>query len=79
MGRVMKEIIPTVKYLSRSEWNKAVKVAQDKVRLGRLRRYLRPILAQQAKNIAAAAANGISNFEAMKRGAEMLRRIEEEE
>lgn len=58
------------------EYNKAVECAQDKVKLGLLRAYLRPILMQQAKNVANAAAQSISDFEAMKRGREMLQRIE---
>lgn len=68
-----------MKISSEKEWNEAVDAAQCKAKLGRLRAYLRPILIQQAKNIASAAASGISDFEAMKRGTEMLRRIEDEE
>jgi hypothetical protein len=67
------------KYVSEEQWKESVEAAQCKSRLGHLRRYLRPILAQEAKNIAQAAASGISDFEAMKRGREMLERIETEE
>lgn len=67
-----------VREVSESDWNEAVAIAQDRVKLGRLRAYLRPKLAQEAKNIASAAANSISDFEAMKRGKAMLERIENE-
>ena len=61
------------------EFSAVCEAAQDTVKLGRLRAYLRPILIQNAKNISQAAAHGISDFEAMKRGTERLRQIEEEE
>ncbi len=69
----------TIREVSNAEFDTVCNQAQELVKLGRLRAYLRPILAQQAKNIASAAARGISDFEAMKRGREMLARIENEE
>ncbi len=66
------------KEVSESEFDDACEAAMNLVKIGRLRAYLRPILTQQAKNVAQAAANGISDFEAMKRGREMLSRIENE-
>ncbi len=60
------------------EYEQACEAAQNLVKLGRLRAYLRPILKQQAMNVASAAACSISDFEAMKRGREMLERIENE-
>ena len=56
-----------VREVNEHEWNDASAIAQDRVRLGRLRNYLLPQLAQEAKNIARAAAYSISDFEAMKR------------
>lgn len=64
--------------VSEEEFEAACEAAHNLVKLGRLRSYLRPILEREAKGIAAAAAHGISDFEAMKRATEMLNRIEEE-
>lgn len=68
-----------MKEVSEAEFSAAVEAAQNAVKLSRLRKYLRPILEREAKGIAIAAARSISDFEAMKRASEMLRRIEEEE
>lgn len=65
--------------VTEQEWTEACAVAQDRVKLGRLRAYLLPGLIQDSKNIASAAACSISDFEAMRRGKDMLRRIESEE
>lgn len=67
------------KEVTAEEYESACEAAQNLVIIGRLRAYLRPILKQQAKNIAQAAASGISDLEAMKRAREMLSRIEDED
>jgi hypothetical protein len=65
--------------VSEDEFSDACEIAQNLVKLGRLRAYLLPKLAQEAKNVASAAACSISDFEAMKRSKEMLNRIESEQ
>jgi hypothetical protein len=65
--------------VSEKAWELICSLQQYKIKLERLRAYLLPELAQQAKNVAAAAAQSISDLEAMKRSREMLGRIENEE